>query len=109
MLLPVTSEWLAAHGVNRTLFQHHHPLGEQHDEEFTILICQNCHAKAREGLLLADVSMLPEPDEQSRVILMLRASAYHHREWADANERMADLLERSRRKDEREQSQTHCS
>jgi hypothetical protein len=108
-LIPVTQEWLIAKGVPTTLFQYHHPLGEQHDPEFTILICRNCHAKATEGLLRADVSMLSEPDTVSRVVIMLRGSAENHRNWAAADDRMADLLERSRRKDEGEQSQTHCS
>src|SRR5207302_3438219 len=106
-LIAVTQEWLIAKGVPSTLFQYHHPLGEKHDPEFTILICRNCHAKATEGLLRADVSMSAEADVETRVIGMLRGAAQHHRDWADANERMADMLEHSRRKDSEEEQTDH--
>ena len=51
--------------------------------------------------------MSAEADVETRVIGMLRGAVQHHRDWADANERMADMLEHSRRKDSEEEQTDH--
>jgi hypothetical protein len=53
----VTPEWSIEKGVPRSFFEKHHPNGEEHDREFKMPICRNCHARATEGLLRAGVTM----------------------------------------------------
>lgn len=94
-LIRVTAEWLREHDVPSTLFEGHHPLGENHDPELTVLICRNCHAKATEGLLCAGISMRPEPNPVARVALMLDAMAELDETQAAARRRCAELLRKS--------------
>jgi hypothetical protein len=76
-LLLVTSEWLDKKGVPTTLFEEHHFLIRAHDSEATVLLCRNCHAKATEGILMAGVTMRPEPNREIRWALKLEALAAH--------------------------------
>jgi len=79
LLRPVTKRFLEAH----------HLLGESHDSKLTVLLCRNCHYMATENLLRADVSMLPEPDQLKRAVLVLKALSVHHRMLADTHWQLA--------------------
>jgi hypothetical protein len=85
LLRPVTKRFLEAH----------HVLGESHDPTLTVLLCRNCHYLATENLLQADVSMLPEPDQIKRAVIMLKALSVHHRMLADTHWQLATGLEES--------------
>ena len=98
-LIAVTPDWLLAQGIPRTLFEDHHSVGIHHDPELKLLICRNCHAKATEGLLRADVDMRPEPRPVLRVALMLEAEAGMHEDFAAAKRRWATLLRDELRKE----------
>lgn len=88
LLRPVTKRFLEAH----------HLLGENHDPNRTVLLCRNCHYMATENLLRADVSMLPEPDQLKRAVVMLRALSVHHGMLADTLWQLATLIDESRAK-----------
>jgi len=91
-LIPLTPDWLEAHGVPRSLIEMHHPVGEAHDRELIVPLCRNCHAKATEGLMRAGISMRPGPDPKARVPLMLDALAVFLDMLAAAVRRWARVL-----------------
>ncbi len=88
-LMGVTAEWLMSKGIPQSLFEKHHPSGREHDPEFIFPICRNCHAKATEGLYCAGVSMMAEPDQDTREALRLEGLAAFHDETAEALRRWA--------------------
>ncbi len=90
-LIAKTEDWLERH----TLFELHHPAGQHHDPELTVLICRNCHAMLHEGLLQAGVNMRPEPEPIMRVATMLDALAVFFKMFAAALSKWAELLKNS--------------
>jgi hypothetical protein len=88
LLIPVTKRFLEAH----------HLLGESHDPTLTVLLCRNCHYLATENLLRADVSMLLEPDQRKRAVVMLRALSVHHGMLVTTLWQLATLIDESRTK-----------
>jgi hypothetical protein len=88
LLRPVTKRFLEAH----------HFLGAVHDPNRTVLLCRNCHYMATENLLRADVSMLPEPDQLRRAVIMLKALSVHHRMLAETFWQLAISIDESRTK-----------
>lgn len=88
LLRPVTKRFLEAH----------HLIGESHDPKVTILLCRNCHYLATENLLGADASMLPEPDQLKRAVVMLKAFSVHHRMLADTHWQLAVSIDEYRTK-----------
>jgi hypothetical protein len=86
--------------VSKKFLEAHHFLGETHDPNLTLFLCRNCHYRATENLLQADVSMLPEPDQVKRAAIMLRALSVHHRMLSDTHERLAASLEELPRRSE---------
>jgi hypothetical protein len=87
LLRPVTKRFLEAH----------HLLGESHDPNLTALLCRNCHYMATENLLRADVSMLPEPDQLMRAVIMLRALSVHHGMLGNTLWQLATSIDESRK------------
>jgi hypothetical protein len=79
--------------VSKKFLEDHHVVGSSHDPILTVPLCRNCHYLATENLLLADVTMLPEPDPVKRVAIMLRGLAVHHEMLAEACRRWAGVLE----------------
>jgi len=78
--------------VTRKFLVIHHLLGQNHDPDSKLFLCQNCHALAHENLLNASVDLEPEPNPVKRVAKMLRAEAVHLEMMADAKRRQAALL-----------------
>lgn len=79
--------------VTRRFLVIHHLLGENHDPDSKLFLCQNCHALAHENLLNAGVDLEPESNRIKRVAQMLRAEAVHHEMMAAAKWRQVALLE----------------
>jgi hypothetical protein len=90
LLIPVKKRFLEAH----------HVLGESHDTDLTILLCRNCHYRATENLLRADVKMLPEPGPIKRAVIMLRGLSVHHGMLEDTLWNLAMCLEDSQTESE---------
>jgi hypothetical protein len=81
--------------VKKRFLEAHHVLGESHDADLTILLCRNCHYRATENLLRADVQMLPEPGPIKRAVIMLRGLSVHHAMLGDTLWNLAMCLEDS--------------
>ena len=94
-LIDKTADWLKRHGIPNSLLEQHHPAGQHHDPELTVLICRNCHAILHEGILQAGVNMRPEPDPISRVATMLEALSVFFKMLAAAMSKWAELLRKS--------------
>ena len=90
-LIPVTEKWLDQHKVvvPRSLFQRDHVVGRNHDREFTVPICRNCHGEVTELRRLSGISMRFEPDQCKREILRLEGLALFHESTALALRRWA--------------------
>lgn len=59
--------------VKRTLFEHHHPLGEQHAPEFTVAVCRNCHARLSAAQVDDGVPLDPQPTVLERLVAIFQA------------------------------------
>jgi hypothetical protein len=90
------AEPVALRRVTRKFLVDHHLLGQNHDPDSELILCQNCHAIAHENLLDAEVDLEPESNRVKRVAMMLRAEAVHFEMMASAKRRQADLLEGGR-------------
>ena len=93
-LIPVTEEWLEAHGIPRRILEEHHVATRNRDGQLVALLCRNCHTEATEGLLRAGVSMRAERDPRARVAAMLDALAVFLGMLAEAVRRWAEILRR---------------
>jgi hypothetical protein len=83
--------------------QKHHVVGQKHDSQLTVPLCEMHHRAIHERLLRAGVSLRYERDLVKRVAMELRAMAVYRRAVADcgraeadAMDRMADSLDESR-------------
>jgi hypothetical protein len=79
------------------LLTEHHPLGQNHDPDLTVIACLNCHAVAHELLDDAGVVLEPVSDPVTRVATMLRAEAVHLEMLASSKRKLAALLEGRKR------------
>jgi hypothetical protein len=75
--------------VKRTLFEHHHPLGEAHAPDLTVVLCRNCHAILSAAQVDDGVPLDPQPTVLERLVAIfqafvsfLRALAEVLLEWA---------------------------
>src|ERR1700731_1467685 len=82
--------------------QKHHVVGQNHDSQLTVPLCEMHHREIHERMLRAGVSLRYERDRVKRVAMALRAMAVHRRaeadykrDEADAMDRMADSLDQS--------------
>jgi hypothetical protein len=73
----------------------HHVVGQNHDSQLTVPLCEMHHREIHEQMLRAGISLQYESDPRVRVAMALRAMAVHSRAEADAMDRMADLLDQS--------------
>lgn len=78
---------------NPVAFHKHHPLGKNHDPEFTVLICLNCHALAHEILRDAGIDLRPVLDPKKQLAARLRAKAIHLEQLAKSTWGEVTLLE----------------
>jgi hypothetical protein len=86
-------ELVALRRLPGRLVPEHHPFGQNHDPDLTVIACLNCHAVAHELLDGAGVELKPLPDPVMRIAAMLRAEAVHFEMLADSKRRQAELLE----------------
>jgi hypothetical protein len=73
----------------------HHVAGRNQDREFTVPLCQACHAQATEMLQRADVDMRYTPSSVERVRRALKATAVFLSMLASALQRWAESLDRA--------------
>src|SRR6185369_2571118 len=59
--------------AKRTLFEHHHPLGEAHVPDLTVVVCRNCHAKLSAAQVDDGVPLDPQPTVLERLIAIFQA------------------------------------
>ena len=59
--------------AKRTLFEHHHPLGEEHEPSLTVPVCRNCHALLSAAQLDDGVPLVPQPTLLERLIAIFQA------------------------------------
>jgi hypothetical protein len=77
----------------KTVIEEHHVAGRNHDAEFTVRLCQACHALVTENLRQADVDMRFTPDSVERVRRALKATAVFLRMLTGALWRWAESLD----------------
>jgi len=70
----------------------HHVAGRNHDPEFTVPLCQACHAQATEMLRRADVDMRKTSNSIEQVRRALQATSIFLSMLADALWRWAEWL-----------------
>jgi hypothetical protein len=70
----------------------HHVSGRNHDPDFTVSLCQACHAQATEMLRRAGVDMRKTSNSVERVRRSLRATAVFLEMLAEALWRYAESL-----------------
>ena len=81
----------------KTRIEKHHVAGRNHDPDFTILLCQACHAQATEILRRAEVDMRYTQDSVERVRRALKGTAVFLWMLAEALWRWSESLNRSNR------------
>jgi hypothetical protein len=59
--------------VKRTWFEHHHPLGEQHEPRLTVPVCRNCHAILSAAQVDDGVPLVSQPTLLERLIAIFQA------------------------------------
>jgi len=59
--------------AKRTLFEHHHPLGEENEPSLTVPACRNCHALLSAAQLDDGVPLVPQPTLLERLIAVFQA------------------------------------
>src|SRR5713101_5999231 len=72
--------------------EEHHCAGRNHDAEFTVPLCQACHAQATELLRRADVDMRKTSSSVERVRRALQATSIFLSMLAEALWRWAESL-----------------
>jgi hypothetical protein len=98
VLIPRPLRWLK-YRVRRSVLEKHHVLARNHNPDFIVLLCRNCHAKVSEGYLQAGIELKREPNSRKRIVHMLRAQAVFLRELAERNcQWAADLCNEVTRK-----------
>jgi len=70
--------------------EQHHVAGKRCDSEFTVPLCQVCHAQATENLRRADIDMRYAPESGERLRRALKATAVFLRMLAEALWRWAE-------------------
>ena len=82
--------------VERSLIEHHHPLGVLRASAVTVPLCRNCHVIETERM--RDASIPLDPDAERSIVevveIVLRAAAIFLRSLADAFDQFADRLRR---------------
>lgn len=73
-------------------FDHHHPMGFEHEPDLTSLHCKNCHEKATEGQHREEVPLETAPDFLSRIAAIYDALAAFFRFLADSLNRLAEQV-----------------
>jgi hypothetical protein len=58
---------------NRSLLERHHPLGQAHTPEFTVVVCRNCHARLSAHQLDEGVPLDGQRTVLERAVAMLQA------------------------------------
>ena len=85
--------------------EEHHVLGQNHDSQLTVPLCEKHHREIHEQMLRAGVSLEYERDPRKRAAMALRAMAVFKRaegqKEGDALDRLADLLDQSEDQHER--------
>lgn len=76
--------------------EEHHTAGRHQDSQLTDPLCQKHHREIHEQWRRAGISPLFEPDPLKRVATALRAAALYDRARAEAMERWATVLEKSK-------------
>ena len=74
----------------------HHPGGRAHDPDRKSHRCRNCHAVATESQRRGVAELAPQANVLDCEIECRRSLAVDHRDAADAEDRVADRLERFR-------------
>jgi len=59
--------------ATKALIEDHHVLGQNHDDELTVPLCRNCHAKTHESYRRALVQLETQPSFLERLAAMLTA------------------------------------
>lgn len=59
--------------VKKEFIEDHHVVGKNHDDELTVPLCRNCHAKTHESYRQAEVGLEEQPTFPDRLVAMLRA------------------------------------
>jgi hypothetical protein len=76
--------------------QQHHTAGKNHDPRLKAPLCEMHHRELHEQMLRAGVSLRYEGDPIRRAAMAMRAMSVYRRAEADAMDRWADLLDKSR-------------
>ena len=79
-----------------TLIEKNHPGGRAHDPDFTGPLCHNCHDIVTESQRRGAVPMTRQANELDREIARLQSLATFHEDFAAAEDRAAERLERFR-------------
>jgi len=69
--------------VNRSLLEQHHPFGEAHEPDATILLCPTCHAKYSAGQCDDGVPLTPQPTDLERLVAVTAAGGSFLRKSGD--------------------------
>jgi len=88
---------IQASGRFRRQLERHHVVGRKHDSELIIQVCRHCHDLLTEGLLREGISMLFEPNRVTRAANILKAQAAFLEEFANAQRRLADTLQKEKK------------
>ncbi|SRR5712692_5051750 len=59
--------------VKRTLFEHHHPLGQAHAPDLTVPLCRNCHAILSAAQVDDGIPLDPQPTILERLVAIFVA------------------------------------
>jgi hypothetical protein len=59
--------------VKRTLFEHHHPLGQAHAPDLTVPVCRNCHAILSAAQADDGVPLKPQATVLERLVAIFQA------------------------------------
>jgi hypothetical protein len=69
--------------VKRTMLDRHHVLGKQHDADFTVVVCRNCHALFSAAQVDDGVPLTTQPTVLERHFAIYEALVSFLRELAD--------------------------
>jgi hypothetical protein len=81
--------------ILKMLLENDHVYGRNHDPEFIVPLCRNCHAEVTEDRLRAGISMRPESNPIARVVLMLESETLFFERLLPARRRLLDELRRA--------------
>ena len=71
------------------VLEQHHPMGQAHEPDLTVVLCKNCHGKATEGQLQEEVEFRATDSFLERIAAIFGSLAAFFRFLAEAFDRLA--------------------